>query len=170
MANQSASAVTITGGTVDVQEVSANGSSQNVECHYSTEALLGGAYFYQGPGGNLNFAKNQKLSSGTGVATQTSGGILNLSSNQLALSTFSGATIGTPPTNAQYCVIAQYAGIACGPYLVSQLPAASSYAGYSSAVSDSTLNYTSANIGNTVVGGGSNYCKVFSNGTNWVIG
>lgn len=37
-------------------------------------------------------------------------------------------------------------------------------------ISDCTLPYTSANIGTTATGGGSNLTPLFSNGTNWVIG
>lgn len=53
---------------------------------------------------------------------------------------------------------------------VANLGSAATYAGRSAQVTDSTLAYTTANIGTTVTGGGSNLCKVWSNGTNWVIG
>ncbi len=54
---------------------------------------------------------------------------------------------------------------------VSQLPAASStYNAFRAHVTDATVAYTSANVGSTVAGGGSNVVPVFCNGTNWVIG
>lgn len=37
-------------------------------------------------------------------------------------------------------------------------------------VIDATVAYTSANVGTTVVGGGSNVVPVFCNGSNWIIG
>jgi hypothetical protein len=55
--------------------------------------------------------------------------------------------------------------------VVSGLPAASaSYKGYRGYVTDASVAYTSANVGSTVAGGGSNTVPVFCNGTNWVIG
>jgi hypothetical protein len=53
---------------------------------------------------------------------------------------------------------------------VANLGSAATYAGRCAQVTDSTVAYTSANIGATVAGGGANRCKVWSNGTNWVIG
>lgn len=58
-----------------------------------------------------------------------------------------------------------------GAATVSQLPAASAtYRGYRGHVTDASVAYTSANVGSTVAGGGSNTVPVFCNGTNWVIG
>jgi hypothetical protein len=55
--------------------------------------------------------------------------------------------------------------------VVAGLPAAASgYKGYRGYVTDATVAYTSANVGSTVAGGGSNTVPVFCNGTNWVIG
>lgn len=55
--------------------------------------------------------------------------------------------------------------------LVANLQAASTaLKGYRGWVSDATVAYTSANVGSTVAGGGSNAVPVFCNGTNWVIG
>ena len=54
---------------------------------------------------------------------------------------------------------------------VASLPsAASAGVGARHAVNNSTLAYTGANIGTTVTGGGSNWCPVWSDGTNWKIG
>lgn len=54
---------------------------------------------------------------------------------------------------------------------VAQLPTpATSPIGLRAIVSDSTLAYTTANVGTTVVGGAANATPVFNNGTNWVIG
>lgn len=54
---------------------------------------------------------------------------------------------------------------------VAQLPAAATTPkGVRAMVSDSTLAYTTANVGTTVVGGNTNTAPVFNNGTNWVIG
>lgn len=54
---------------------------------------------------------------------------------------------------------------------VAQLPAAATTpVGVRATVSDSTLTYTTANVGSTVVGGGANIVPVWNNGTNWVIG
>lgn len=54
---------------------------------------------------------------------------------------------------------------------VASLPSASSAGvGARHAVNNSTLAYTSANVGTTVTGGGSNWCPVWSDGTNWKIG
>lgn len=54
---------------------------------------------------------------------------------------------------------------------VAQLPAAATTPkGTRATVSDSTLAYTTANVGTTVVGGNTNTAPVFNNGTNWIIG
>lgn len=54
---------------------------------------------------------------------------------------------------------------------VADLPAASaSLRGFRGHVTDATVAYTSANVGTTVAGGGSNVVPIFCNGTNWVIG
>lgn len=58
-----------------------------------------------------------------------------------------------------------------GKVTVSQLPSASTaLAGHRFVVTDGSVAYTSANIGTTVAGGGSNTVPVFCNGANWVIG
>jgi hypothetical protein len=57
------------------------------------------------------------------------------------------------------------------PLPLAQLPAAGSVQpGTSTFISDSTVAYSSAAIGNIAVGGGSNICRVFSTAAGWVIG
>jgi hypothetical protein len=61
------------------------------------------------------------------------------------------------------------AGIAA--LALSQLPPAGSVpAGSSTAISDSTAAMIGANIGAIAVGGGTNLCRVYASGNNWLIG
>jgi len=61
--------------------------------------------------------------------------------------------------------------IGWGSAVVANLPAASAaLKGYRAYVTDASVVYSSANLGSTVAGGGSNCVPVFCNGTNWVIG
>ena len=54
---------------------------------------------------------------------------------------------------------------------LAQLPAAGSVqAGTSTFISDSSVAYSGAAVGNIAVGGGANLCRVFSNISNWIIG
>lgn len=54
---------------------------------------------------------------------------------------------------------------------VAQLPAAATaWRGYRAYVTDASVAYSGANIGTTVVGGGTNVVPVFCNGSAWVIG
>jgi hypothetical protein len=58
-----------------------------------------------------------------------------------------------------------------GAYAVASLPAASAaLKGARASVSDATQAWTSANYGATVTGGGTNFCPVICDGTNWRIG
>jgi len=57
-----------------------------------------------------------------------------------------------------------------GSFTAATLPLASANARATAFVTDSSATYSSANIGSTVTGGGSNLVPVWSNGTNWVIG
>lgn len=80
---------------------------------------------------------------------------------------------GTTHTVAvsQECRLNALTRIGGGGAVVSDLPTCSStWKNYQGTVTDATVAYTSANIGSTVAGGGSNAVKVFCNGSAWVIG
>jgi hypothetical protein len=55
-------------------------------------------------------------------------------------------------------------------YIVADLPAANLASGQSAFVSDSTVAYSGSAIGTAVTGGGANFCRVYSDGTAWLIG
>ena len=58
-----------------------------------------------------------------------------------------------------------------GTYTVATLPSSSTSGANARAyVTDSSVTYTSANLGTIVAGGGSNKVPVISDGTNWYIG
>ena len=61
--------------------------------------------------------------------------------------------------------------IGWGSAVVANLPSCgSSLKGYRAYVTDASVTYTSANVGSTVAGSGSNVAPVFCNGSAWVIG
>lgn len=62
------------------------------------------------------------------------------------------------------------AAVVLGSYTVATLPSASANTRARAFATDSSLAFTSANLGSTVTAGGSNLVPVWSNGTNWVIG
>jgi len=117
--------------------------------------------------GNLTTATTVNIGAGattTGVAKTVNIGTAGLSGSITTVnigSTVSGA-LGQINLNEPTKALA---------LAVASLPSASSAGlGARHAVTDSTLAYTSANVGTTVTGGGSNWCPVWSDGTNWKIG
>jgi hypothetical protein len=91
----------------------------------------------------------------------------------LAAEQDSGLIYGKAESSAQAQVLHLNAAVRVGwaSATVAQLPAASAaLKGFRSWVGDASVAYTSANVGSTVAGGGSNTVPVFCNGTNWVIG
>lgn len=97
----------------------------------------------------------------------------NVSRANIAGAQDSGLVYGKGESTAQTQVLHFNAAtrVGWGSATVAQLPAAAAgLKGFRAWVGDASVAYTSANVGSTVTGGGSNAVPVFCNGTNWVIG
>lgn len=118
------------------------------------------------------FGLTQKDSSATN-ATIT--GTLNVSNAAMELANIGNLAaaniiVDGPLVAASILVQGQSVYPSVGSFLVTLLPPANQNTGRRMAVSDSTVAAAGANFGSIVVGGGTNFVPVYSNGDVWRIG